>query len=198
MHNPTHVRGTLRGVAVLGLLLSITALWSSPAFGHADEGEMKITKATATSPTTIEVEAGITFANDDDLAEEAVVTATVTDQAGTSVGPIPMPRRTGALYAATIELPNPGTWTIAVSSTEPTANATTQVDTTTAVSTSQASTTQTTSATSTTAGTAVASSTTTPEQTDNSTTTVVVAAIVVAAAIGVGAALVLRSRRNTP
>ena len=94
MHNPTHVRGTLRGVAVLGLLLSITALWSSPAFGHADEGEMKITKATATSPTTIEVEAGITFANDDDLAEEAVVTATVTDQAGTSVGPIPMPRRT--------------------------------------------------------------------------------------------------------
>lgn len=201
MRNATRARTRSHGL-VVALVLAITAVWASPAFGHSDEGEMKITKATATSPTTIELEAGITFANDNDLAEEAVVTATATDQAGASVGPIAMPRRTGALYAATIEVPGPGVWTIAVSSTEPVASASTQVDTTTPTTTSSSSSSTTTSTPSTTADTSAASpASSTPESTGTSTATLLGIAIVVALAIGAGVAvwtMSARSRRDRP
>lgn len=197
-------RSLSAGLFVL-VVLALIGAWSPPASAHSDEGEMTITNASATSPTTIDVEAGITYGDDDDLAEEALVTVTATDQAGTSVGPIAMPRRTGALYATSIELPKPGIWVLAVSSTDPAANAEAQVDTTSPVATSASSsstttptTTPTTPSTSATAETPDASQTDTSEQTDNSTATVVIVAIALIAAIGAGIAIVMRARRSAP
>lgn len=120
---------------VLGLIAVALLSTTGIAAAHSDDGEMTVTKADAVDATTIDLEVGLLFANDDDLATEATVTATATSaSAGASAGPVTLPNVGDALYGVRLEVPGPGVWTITVTSTEPAAEATVEVDTAAATS----------------------------------------------------------------
>src|SRR5690606_31983331 len=139
---------------------------------------------------------------------DATVTVTATGPAGESVGPIDVPNRDSAVYATTFEVPSPGTWSLAFSSTEPAAEVSTQVEvlgpeaTTTAAPSTAAPTTAgpTTSLapTSEAAPTTAAGAATTDDEDDGDSNLLAVVAIgVVLAAIVAAVALAAR-RRATP
>jgi hypothetical protein len=133
-----------RGASVLiASVVLVSTLTGRPAFAHGDEGEMEVISAEAAGPLQIAVEVGVVYANDDDLAEEASITLTATGEDGTSVGPIEVPRRDDAVYAATFDVPVAGTWSLAITSTEPAAEAEAEVAVTEeAPSTSEVTTTE--------------------------------------------------------
>jgi hypothetical protein len=117
--------------AVLALLVvGVVLLVSRPAGAHSDDGRMTVTAAEQVGAQEVRVEVGIVYANDDDPAEEATVTATLTGPNGEQEGPVALARSRGALYEATMPTPVPGTWAVAVSSTGPVANATTSLEVT--------------------------------------------------------------------
>jgi hypothetical protein len=109
----------------LALLLAVTVavlgVGALPAGAHGAEGELTLTKAEQTGPTTVEVEVGIVYANDGHLAESAAVTATLTGPDGATVGPVELTRtgETTSLYAATVDVTAVGEWSVAVTSSEP-------------------------------------------------------------------------------
>ncbi len=106
----------------LAALVATLALCTAPAAAHGAEGEVTVTKLEQTGPTTVEVEVGIVYAGDGHLAEEAVVTATLSGPAGATIGPVELTRtgETTSLYAARVEVPSSGDWSVAVTSAEPT------------------------------------------------------------------------------
>ncbi len=175
--------------ALLALVVATVLLGAAPAAAHSDEGTMTVTAATVEG-LRAHLEVGVLY-TDQDLAEEATVTATLTGPDGASVGPVPVAHLTGARYAADVDLPAAGAWTATITSTGPKASATA-----TLTATAPATTT-----------TEAATSTTAPELTvpaaredtsdDDSgagATPWIVAGVVVVALAG-GAALVLARRR---
>lgn len=112
------------------LLATVTALTLFVGVGtasaHGDEGELTVTKLEQVGPTSVAIEAGIVYEGDGHLAEDATVTATLIGPGGATVGPVQL-TRTGestSLYAATVEVPATGDWSVEVTSTEPAAEAT--------------------------------------------------------------------------
>jgi hypothetical protein len=112
------------------LLATVTALTLFVGVGtasaHGDEGELTVTKLEQVGPTSVAIEAGIVYEGDGHLAEDATVTATLIGPGGATVGPVQL-TRTGestSLYAATVEVPGTGDWSVEVTSTEPAAEAT--------------------------------------------------------------------------
>lgn len=118
--------GPRRSAAPLALLLAVAVVvlgpGALPAGAHGDEGELTLTRAEQSGPSTVEVEVGIVYANDGHLAQGATVTATLTGPDGATVGPVTLTRtgETTSLYAATVDVTAPGDWSVAVTSTEPT------------------------------------------------------------------------------
>lgn len=112
--------------AVLATLLAIVVL-AAPAGAHSEDGRMTVTAAEPAGAGAVRVEVGIVYANDDDLAEEATVSAVLTGPAGQQVGPVPLNRTTGALYSSEVAVPAGGDWQVAVTSTSPAAEATATV-----------------------------------------------------------------------
>lgn len=119
------------------LLLVACALVLAPlvasvgtASAHDDKGVMEVTQATQTGPSTVHLEVGVVYEGDGHLAQDAVVTATLTGPDGTTVGPVELAAvsETSSLYAADIEVGGTGSWAATVSSTEPTASATTAIE----------------------------------------------------------------------
>ena len=103
----------LLAIVVSTLALAVTAaVDAAPA--HGDEGTMTITKAEATSPTSIRVEAGLVYANDDELATGATVTATATGPGGATAGPVPLSRldEDSSVYGGDLTVPQPGSWQV--------------------------------------------------------------------------------------
>lgn len=184
-------------LALVTLMIAIVALGSGPAHAHGPEGEMTVIVAEPAGASEIELEVGILYTNDQELAEEATVTATLTGPDGTVVGPVELPRRSGATYAATVPVPTPGSWAIAVESAAPAASATTVVEVTgQAPATSAAPTSS--AAPTTTATTATASSVAAvpAAQTEPSSGTPwAVIAVGVAIVIGAGIAISLWAQR---
>jgi hypothetical protein len=117
----------LTGAAVLTLLAG-----TGVASAHGDEGELTVTKLEQVGPTTIAVEAGIVYEGDGHLAEDAEVTATLSGPGGATVGPVQLVRtgESTSLYAATVEVPAAGDWSVEVTSTEPAAEATQSISVT--------------------------------------------------------------------
>jgi hypothetical protein len=115
-------------LTVAGAVLAL-ALGGAPHAGaHGDEGTMTVTAAEQVATDRVRVEVGIVYTNDDDPAEEAAVTATLTAPDGQVVGPVDLPAISGAVYGAEIDVPGPATWQVAVASTTPTAAAEASVE----------------------------------------------------------------------
>src|SRR6478752_1303084 len=100
------------------LALALTAV-ADAAPTHGEEGEMTITKAEATSATTVRVEVGLVYANDNELATGAAVNAQLTGPGGAQVGPVPLSRldEDSSVYGADVTVPQAGAWQVAVTST---------------------------------------------------------------------------------
>ena len=186
--------------AALVVTLGAAAVAAAPAAAHSDDGEMTVTRADATGDTTVEIEVGIVYTNDDDLATEATVTATATISTGATVGPIDVPNTNDALYAATIELPEAGVWTVSLSATDPTASATAEVDTTAVTPTTTAApTTSMTRGPTTTVSAAKAPSpqaASAPEQDDSSAIPPALIAVIAIIIIAVGGAAFAYAQRR--
>ena len=112
---------------LLAVLISIPALASA----HSEEGEVSLTKADQTGPTTVYIQAGVVYKSDGHLAEDAQVSATLSSASGATVGPTVLTPGdstgaesagvTDALYGATVELPSAGEWSISLTSQNPSA-----------------------------------------------------------------------------
>lgn len=172
------------------LLTVAAAIGLAPAaLAHGDEGKMTVTVAEQAGPGAIRLEVGILYANDEELAEEATVSATLTGPAGEKVGPVDLPRISGARYGTEVSVPVPGAWAVTVGSTTPTAQGTATVTVAEQAATTTSSTTE--AAVPTVADEAPA----TPSDDGGSGAGVaiaVVAVVVLAAAVG----YVLRRRRS--
>ncbi len=174
-------------------------VWGGPAWAHSPTGDMTVTKAQQVGPDRVEVQVGITYTNDSDLATEATVTATLTGPGGATVGPVPLPLvgPNSSLYGAGITVPTAGDWAVQVTSTEPAASATGTVSVAAqaAATSSVAPTTVAGSAAPTTAP--AASTTTSSTSSDGGSSTGVVVALVLAAVVVVGAVGFVLVRRGS-
>lgn len=118
-HRLAGAAATLAGLLALAAL----ALTGSAAWAHGATGTMAVTTAEQAGPLTVRLEVGVKYENDDDLAEEAKVEATLTEADGTVVGPVALPQIRNALYGTQVQVPKAGTYAIAVTSTSPAATA---------------------------------------------------------------------------
>ena len=112
--------------AVVAVLLSGADL----AGAHGDTGELSVTRAEQSGPNRIDLEVGIVHGDDGHIASEATVSATLVGPAGDTVGPVPLAQvdPDSSLYAAEIEVSGPGSWAVAVDSTNPSAGLQTEID----------------------------------------------------------------------
>ena len=120
MNSANPVRATRLAAGLTVIMLVVLGVGSG-ASAHGVEGEMTMTKLEQTGPTTVHVEVGIIYDGDKEPAEDAEVEATVTDADGSAVAPVDLLRvdNRSSLYAADVEVTGPGTWTVEVTSTEP-------------------------------------------------------------------------------
>ena len=120
MNSANPVRATRLAAGLTVIMLVVLGVGSG-ASAHGVEGEMTMTKLEQTGPTTVHVEVGIIYDGDKEPAEDAEVEATVTDADGNAVAPVALLRvdNRSSLYAADVQVTGPGTWTIEVTSTEP-------------------------------------------------------------------------------
>jgi hypothetical protein len=126
------------------MLLVMTALVVPlPVLAHSDEGEMTVTLIEQSGPQTITLEVGVVFADDGHLAEEATVAADLIGPSNETVGPVAMPRISGARYGAEITVPGPGSWTVSITSENPGASAEATIEVVEEASTTTAPTTTT-------------------------------------------------------
>ena len=192
----------------LPLLLATIAVTIAVVTGtvsaHGDEGELELTTFEQTGPMTVEVEVGIVYEGDGHLAEDASVTATLSGPGGATVGPVELvwAGENSSLYAATVDVPATGDWTVAVTSTDPTGSAdgTLTVEEQAATTTPEAPTTTATPATTDApAPTTIDDELAEAEGDDGvSPAVIVIACLVLAALVIGGAVLVARSRGGDP
>lgn len=112
-------------LVLVAMLLAVLA--PRPAAAHGDEGTMEVTVAEPAGATSVNLEVGILYANDDDLAAEATVTAMAAGPDGATAGPFALPQISGGRYGTTVELPAAGEWTLTITSENPAAETTATV-----------------------------------------------------------------------
>jgi hypothetical protein len=115
------IRRPHAGLTLL-LALLVVPLLAAPASAHGAQGKMTLIRAEQIGPLHAVVEVGLLYANDSEMAEAAVVTASFSGPDGRKVGPVPAPRVAGARYVAEADLPAVGPWAVTVASEEPAAS----------------------------------------------------------------------------
>ena len=124
--------GRFSGARLLvGLALAAVVLGGADVAGaHGDAGELTVTRAEQSGPDRIDLEVGVVHSDDGHIASGATVTATLVGPAGDTVGPVPLRQLDpeSSLYAAEVQVSGPGSWAIAIDSTNPDAGTQTEVD----------------------------------------------------------------------
>lgn len=122
-HTSTSRRSSAARFAVALLLaLGATVVGAAGASAHGDKGLLAVESATVAG-TTAQVTAKVSFL-DGDPAAGATVTVAGDNGAGATLAPVTLPAaaNTGQ-YSGAVALPAPGTWTLRVTSVDPTAEA---------------------------------------------------------------------------
>jgi hypothetical protein len=123
---------------VLPVAVAVLVLLARPAAAHGPQGTMTLLRAEQTAPDRAEIEVGLVYANDADVAEDATVAVTLIAPDGRTVGPMPVLHVRGARYLAAVEVPVAGSWSFTVSSMTPVASVTGTVDITPIATTTSA------------------------------------------------------------
>lgn len=111
-----------RLLLVLLVLGSVALLGAAPASAHGDDGALEVIDAVPTAAgdeVTYTVE--LTYANDGDPVEGAVVSATVRRPGAGPRESIPLASIGEGWYAGAVLFPGPGRWTVAFAAVEPAA-----------------------------------------------------------------------------
>lgn len=179
-----------RAVLVAALALAGLALTAQPAAAHGDAAVLAV-EAQDLIPAGVHLEVSARYENDDELVADAVIAVTGTGPGGETLAATPLTAvpDTEGLYAADLDLPAPGVWTLQVRATEPEG----AIDVSVSV---PAETTTTVAETTTTA----ASATTTPEEAEDSdgssSALPLVIGGVVLVAVAAGGVVLVRRRRS--
>lgn len=184
-----------RLLTFLVVLAAVLLTGAAVASAHGDEGEVSLTKLEQTGPTTVAIEVGIVYSNDEEVAVDAQVSATLTGPEGATVGPVALSRTAEAtsLYTATVEVPSAGDWSVAVTSSTPTGEVEGGVTVASTASTTAPTSTDTPATDSATTDAAIEPLT---SGSKGSNAAVIVAACLVLAALTIGGAFVIASRRT--
>ena len=113
--------GAVRRLLFCSLLVAVAALGTGPALAHGDEGALEVVDAVPTSAgdeVTYTVE--LTYANDGDPVDGAIVSATVRGPGGPQE-PLAAASIGEGWYAVPIRFPGPGRWTVTFAAVEPAA-----------------------------------------------------------------------------
>ena len=113
--------GAVRRLLFCSLLVAVAALGTGPALAHGDEGALEVVDAVPTSAgdeVTYTLE--LTYANDGDPVDGAIVSATVRGPGGPRE-PIALASIGEGWYAGPVLFPGPGRWTVAFAAIEPAA-----------------------------------------------------------------------------
>ena len=118
---PSHVRR--RSLAsVCGAVLFLGLLGTAPASAHDGKGILVVESTGPTEGLAIPFVVRLTWAGDGHAAVDATVTATALGTDATTTTPVPMqPVGQDGRYEATVEVPEPGPWTIRFTSVTPAA-----------------------------------------------------------------------------
>ena len=95
---------------------------AGPALAHGDEGMLEVVNAVPTAEgDVVAYTVALTYANDGDPVEGAVVTATARRAGAGAQAPVTLPSIGEGWYAANVNFPGPGRWTVTFTAAEPTA-----------------------------------------------------------------------------
>ena len=131
VHGSGRPTGSLPARVIAALAVVAVLLCGADLAGaHGDTGELTVTRAEQSGPNRIDLEVGIVHGDDGHIASDATVSATLVGPAGDTVGPVPLAQvePESSLYAAEIEVSGPGSWAVAVDSTNPSAGTQTEID----------------------------------------------------------------------
>jgi hypothetical protein len=110
------------------LLLTVLALTlvglagSDRALAHGEDGVLEVVNAVPTpAGDVVAYTVELTYANDGDLVEGAVVTATARRPGSGAEAPVTLPSIGDGWYAANVTFPGPGRWTVTFTATDPAA-----------------------------------------------------------------------------
>ncbi len=131
VHGSCRPAGSLPARLIAALaVVAVLLCGADPAGAHGDTGELTVTRAEQSGPNRIDLEVGIVHGDDGHIASDATVSATLVGPAGDTVGPVPLAQvePDSSLYAAEIEVSGPGSWAVAIDSTNPSAGIQTEID----------------------------------------------------------------------
>lgn len=198
------IPAALRALALVLAGTTLFAVTAGPVAAHSDEGQMTVVSATESEPMTISVEAGLVYAGDQHLAEEAEVWVDASTE-GTQLEPVQLTRsgEGSSVYSAQFPVPTAGEWTLSLESTNPeaTAQATVTVQgqpvqsTTTSV---VAPTSETTTSSPATDDTETAAATEDEDEDDGLSSVVIALVVVGVLVLGAAGFAIAQRRRNQP
>ena len=115
-------RGLRRIMVLVSVVCGASLALAPPVAAHSDDGTITAAGGDRVTGTSVRVEATITFNSDGHAAPSATATVVAERPGSTPVGPVPLKRDAATgVYAATIQLTSPGTWTLRYTSLSPTA-----------------------------------------------------------------------------
>lgn len=106
----------------LAAAASVAALChaATPAAAHGGDAAFEVLEAAEVAPGTVSLRVAVTFANDGDPAEGALVDVVPTDPDGAPMPSVRLEREAAAgPYAGSLQLDGPGTWVLSLTSAFP-------------------------------------------------------------------------------
>jgi hypothetical protein len=113
-------------LAVAAALLTF-AVAGGDAGAHSEQGLLALTAEAAADARVVSLVATLKYANDGDVAPNAVVTASATNAAGESTAPLTLRAEGEGRYRGELVLPSDGKWDVTVRSEQPVASASASV-----------------------------------------------------------------------
>lgn len=109
-------------VALVALVAAIAAAGAlaGPAAAHGGGAVFEVLEAAETAPGEVTLQVQVTYEADGEPAEGAIVEVAASGPGGATAGPEPADRQDEpGVYAATLDLAEPGEWVLAVTSSFP-------------------------------------------------------------------------------
>ncbi len=114
--------GPVRRLLVLLVLGAVALLGVAPALAHGEDGTLEVIDAVPTAAgNEVTYTLELTYANDGDPVDGAVVSATVRQPGAGPQDPIALASIGEGGYAGPVTFPGPGRWTVAFAAIEPAA-----------------------------------------------------------------------------
>ena len=113
-------------IVATSVLVAVLVWPPASAAAHGGDGSMDVQSSAQTGPNTFRLEVSVPYP-DGDLADNATVRAKLNGPGGTVLPSVAVPRKATG-YAADLSVTGPGIWRVAVSSVNPVAEATVEVN----------------------------------------------------------------------